>query len=275
MTPVAKYRRWALRAASAVLIIYVAVVGFAWAFQRDMLYRARKGYESPAQAGLTNVSEVNLTSEDGTRLMAWYSAAPQGAPTIIYFHGNGGAIHRFKGLMRRIQKAGYGAVFLSYRGYPGSDGLPTEEGLYADGRTAIAWLATQGVTAEEIFLYGHSLGTGVAVKLASERNVGGVILEAPGMRLPYLPVTWLMSDRFESLSRIKEIHSPIFIMHGGSDGAVPQTMGRALFEAANDPKVGFFPDDADHLDLHLHGGWDEVVKFVEVYRFKTTAQRTP
>lgn len=269
---------WSLRIASLVLIAYVAVVAFAWAYQRDMLYRARTDYESPAQTGLTGVSEVHLTTEDGVKIMAWHSPAPAGAPTIVYFHGNGGAVHRFKGLMRRIQKASYGAVFVSYRGYPGSDGFPTEDGLYSDGRAAIAWLESQGVPATSIFLYGHSLGSGVAVKLASERNFGGVILEAPYtstvdvavMRMPVLPVGWLMSDRFESLSRIKDVHSPIYIMHGGSDFAIPQRMGRALFEAANEPKVGFFPADADHLDLHLHGGWDEAVKFVETYKPKLT-----
>jgi uncharacterized protein len=273
-----KLLRWTLRLLSFCLVGYVVILALAWVFQRDLLYRPQAVHIGPAGSGLTGVNEVILTTEDGVRITAWHSPAPTDSPTIVYFHGTGGALTRFKGLMRRIQKAGYGAVFVSYRGYAGSEGAPSENGLYADGRATLAWLNGQGIPPEQIFLYGHSLGSGVVVKLASERNFAGVILAAPytstvdvaSLYFPFLPVDWLMSDRFDSLSRIDEVRSPIFIMHGGRDSTIPQRMGQALFDAANDPKVGYFPADADHSDLHLHGGWDKTIEFVEAHRPKAT-----
>jgi fermentation-respiration switch protein FrsA (DUF1100 family) len=246
-----------------------------------MLYHPPAFHRTPAEAGMANVVEIQLTTEDGIRIAAWHSPAPSGAPTIVYFHGNGGSVGMFTGLMRRIQKAGYGAVFVSYRGYPGSEGFPSEEGLYADGRAVMSWMTAQGIAPEQIFLFGHSLGTGVAVKLASERQVGGIILESPytsivdvaALSFPVFPLSWLMKDQYDSLSRIKDVHAPLLLMHGALDKAIPMRFGQQLFEAANEPKVAYFAPEGNHNDLWLHGSIDQVIAFVEAHKSQALARQ--
>jgi fermentation-respiration switch protein FrsA (DUF1100 family) len=172
--------------------------------------------------------------------------------------------------IRRGQKMGYGVLLVEYRGYGGNAGSPSEEGLYTDGRAALDWLSSRGVLSTSAILYGESLGSGIAVKLATERKVAGVILEAPFTSTTdvaasiywMFPVRWLIWDRYDSLSRIKEINAPLLVMHGGADEVVPQAHGRALLDAALEPKLGYFPPEANHQDLVLHGAHDQVDDFI-------------
>ena len=163
-----------------------------------------------------------------------------------------------------------GVLLLAYRGYSGNDGVPNEQGLYSDARAALDWLHVNGVAAKSIVLYGISLGSGVATKMASEREVGAVILEAPytstvdiaAFRFPIVPVTWLMEDRFESLARIKTITEPLLVMHGDRDYTIPQRFGRRLFDAANQPKEGFWPKGLGHDDIFDNGGFETALDFI-------------
>jgi len=203
-------------------------------------------------------------------IIAWHSPAPPGAPTLVFFHGNGGGIAMRHWRIRRGQKSGYGVFVVEYRGFSGLAGTPSEEGLYADARAALDWLGAHGVPSTSTILYGESLGSGIAVKMATERSVAGVILEAPytstvdvaALNYWMFPVRWLMWDRFDSLARIKDIQAPLLVMHGAADTTIPQSQGRALLDAALEPKLGYFPDDAHHLDLILHGGYEQIDEFI-------------
>lgn len=262
--------KYACRTAIVALALYLLVTAAVFAFQRALFYRLQAKYQTPAEVKLTGVKEIPLWTEDGLHIVGWHSPAPPGAPTLVYFHGNGGGVSMRHWRIRRAQKSGYGIFIVEYRGFSGQQGTPTEEGLYIDARAALAWLAANQVSSEETILYGESLGSGIAVKMATEQRVAGVILEAPytstvdvaALNYWMFPVYWLMSDRFDSLSRIKDIQAPLLVMHGALDDTIPQSQGRALLAAAREPKLGYFPPDAHHLDLVLHGAYDQIDQFI-------------
>lgn len=211
-----------------------------------------------AQEGL---EDVRVRSDDGVELQAWFWAASvrTGAPTVLVLHGNAGNRGDRIDLLRDLHDLGCGVMALDYRGYGGSEGTPTERGLYADAEAALRWLELRG--AESIFYYGESLGTGVAVELARRRAPRGLILEAAfdsavavGQRAyPFFPVSWLMRDRYESDEKIGEVAVPLLMLHGADDDIVPIALARRLFDRANEPKRFVEIAGAGHNDLRLSG----------------------
>jgi hypothetical protein len=160
---------------------------------------------------------------------------------------------------------------LEYRGYGGNPGSPSETGLYADGAAALDFLDHQGIMPNRLVLYGESLGSGVAVRMAGQHEIAGLILEAPFTSVaqvaqyhyPFVPASLLVRDRFDSLSRIRAVKVPILILHGGRDTVIPMRFGRALLDAAPGPKEGWFAPEAGHGDLARFGALDAVAVFLE------------
>lgn len=253
--------------------VYAAVVGLLYVYQRDLMYFPDQIRRVPPShyAMLAGVQEVELKTSDGLKVYAWYWPPPEGRPTVLLFHGNGGSLRSQRYRLKYFKEAGMGVLMPAYRGYAGSDGTPTEGGLYLDARAALDWLNAQGVTDEAIVLYGQSLGSGVATKMAVERKVALIVLEAPytstvdvaAFRFPIVPVSWLMSDRYESLARIEKVTAPILVMHGGDDYVIPQYLGKRIFEAANQPKEGFWPEGIGHNDIFDGGGFTAARAFIE------------
>ena len=146
-------------------------------------------------------------------------------------------------------------LIIAWRGFSGNNGKPTEKGLYDDGKSAIDWLAKKGVREKDIILYGESLGTGVATHLAQNKNFAGIILETPFTSMidaakkfyPYIPVNLLLKDKFENKKKIKNINSPILVMHGEADQIVPFLMGKKIYEIANEPKYSYFTKYDNHM----------------------------
>ena len=256
----------------ASVALYVAGITALWAFQRDLMYFpdgaplvAPSSYEM-----LAGVQEVSLTTADGLELAAWYAPAPSSRPTVVMFHGNHGSLRHERYRLKHFKDAQVGVLLLAYRGYSGNAGTPNEDGLYADARAALDWLEHSGVASTSIVLYGISLGTGVATKMAAEREFAAVVLESPytstvdvaAWRFPMVPVAWLMEDRFESLGRIGSINEPLLVMHGDRDSVIPQHFGRRLFDAANMPKEGFWPSGLGHNDIFDNGGFDTALEFI-------------
>jgi fermentation-respiration switch protein FrsA (DUF1100 family) len=257
-----------------VLIVYSGLIALMYVFQRALLYFPDTTRTPPARAGLPQAEEVILTTSDGEKLIAWYVAPLGDRPLVLYLHGNGGAltlrVHRFSWIIAE----GYGLLALSYRGYGGSTGSPSEEGLIRDARAAYD-LALTRRPASRIVLFGESLGTGVAVALAAERPVGGLILDAPftsaaavgAAAYPFAPVRPLMKDAFRSDRRIGKVSAPILVLHGERDRVVPIRFGERLFALANEPKRMVRFPSGDHVDLDDHGAIDAVKEFI--------AQRVP
>lgn len=267
------WRFWLPLITAAITAAYAALAGYLAVNERAILYRPNPAHVTPADLGLTSVEEVKLITADGLTVLAWVAQPAPGAPMIAYFHGNGGSFRKLHGRILKLNSFGYGVAMLAYRGYSGSEGSPTEEGLYTDARALMNWLNAQGYSDQDLVLYGQSLGSSVATKMAAERRVAAVVLEAPytstadvvAAQLPYLPVHWLMRDQFRSIDRIASLHAPLLILHGAKDRLIAVAQGHALLAAAHAPKEGFFPDEADHLDVHLHGSYPVIRAFLAKY----------
>ena len=253
------------------MVAYAALVGGLYLFQRQLLYLPDR--TRPELAGLTElgVREVTLSTDDGLSLLSWYLPPPPGRPVIVYFHGNGGHIGYRAERLLRFAREGYGVLMPEYRGYGGNPGAPSETGFYADGRAAAGFLDREGVAPNRLVLYGESLGSGVAVALAVQHEIGALILEAPPTSVaevaqcpfPYVPASRMVTDRFDSLSRIGHVRAPILVLHGERDRVVPVRYGRALLDAAPEPKEAWFSAEAGHEDLARFGAVDVVVAFIE------------
>ncbi len=254
-----------------VVILYVLMLATLFVVQRKLIYFPDRSAPVPADHGVPEMSIVRLATEDGLELAAWYRApAGGGGAVVVYFHGNAGHIGGRGDKVRPYLDAGYGVLLLGYRAYGGNPGKPSEQGLYSDARAALGFLAGEGVASERLVLYGESLGTGVAVRMASERRVAAVVLEAPftsatdvgAARFPFAPVRLLARDRFDSLSRIAAVGAPVLVLHGERDTTIPVAFGRRLLAAAVEPKEGRFYPGAGHADLYDFGAAEAVIDFL-------------
>ena len=222
------------------------------ALQRSLTYYPDRTRPTPAEAGVPELAPVTLKTGDGLALLAWH-APPRadGAPSLLYFHGNAGHIGMRGFKVRAYLNAGLGVLLATWRGYSGNPGTPTEAGLYADGRAARAFLRASGAGDERQILYGESLGTGVAVHLAREAAPAALVLEAPfssiadiaAGRFPLLPVGPLIVDRFDSAAKIGKVGAPLLIVDR-FDSPIPVRLARKV--RAREPKQAVFipaPDD--------------------------------
>jgi fermentation-respiration switch protein FrsA (DUF1100 family) len=255
----------------SALVAYTVLLGGLYLFQRHLLYFPDRTHPELGELSELGFREVKVTTADGLSLLSWYLPPREGRPVIVYFHGNGGHIGYRAGRLRRFARDGYGVLMLEYRGYGGNPGAPSEAGFYADAAAALDFLARDGIMPNRLVLYGESLGSGVAVYLAAQREIGALILEAPFTSVAevaqyhysFVPASLLLWDRFDSFSRIGNVKAPILLLHGDRDRVVPVRFGRALFEAAPKPKTFWFSPEAGHEDLARFGALDAVAAFLE------------
>jgi fermentation-respiration switch protein FrsA (DUF1100 family) len=225
--------------------------------QRQLMYFPDRTRIQPANAGLTDVQERVLKTPDGERVIAWYGKARPGQPTLLYFHGNAGGLAIRAERIRDFMAEGWGVYMPSYRGFSGSTGYATEANNVADARLAYNALVREGVAPKSIIIFGESLGSGIAVRLAAQRNAAGIILDAPYTSIvelgaaayPFLPVRMLLIDRYETTKYIAKVKVPLLILHGELDSVVPVAMAREVARLANEPKrLVIFPDGGHTVD---------------------------
>ncbi|MGB8397436.1 alpha/beta hydrolase [Bradyrhizobium sp.] len=224
---------------------------------------------APAAAGFPEAEEHVLTTADGEKIIVWHVPARPGHPVVLYFHGNGDFLAGFFGRFRDMISDGTGIVALSYRGYAGSSGRPSEQGLMLDAAAAYAFTSAL-YSADRIVVWGFSLGTGVAVALAAEQPLARLILEAAytsiadvaAAALPILPVRWLMRDRFRSDERMAQITAPLLFMHGAADSSIPIAFGERLFALAREPKQFVRFPRGGHNDLDNFGAAEAARHFI-------------
>src|SRR5712691_1924350 len=251
------------------LASYAALVARMYVAQLGLMYFPVRLHTSPAAAGLPAAEDIVLDTADGERVIVWHLAPRGEQPVVLYFHGNGGALRYRVDRFRALAADGSGLVALSYRGYGGSSGRPTEAGLIADAAAAYAF-ASSRYPAERLVLWGESLGSGVAVALAAERPVGRIILEAPfasaveigAAAYPFVPVRWLMKDQFRSDLRIAKVTAPVLILHGERDTIVPIASGERLYDLIKSPKRFVRFPDGGHEDLSAYGAIEVAKKFL-------------
>ncbi len=249
---------------------YFAFVAFLYVTQREFLYRPPYTTRlTPAEAGLPTAEEVVLTTSDGESVIAWHVPPQKGKALVIFFSGNGDVLPWRVSRFRELTADGTGLLALSYRGYFGSTGRPSEPGLLRDAEAAYAF-ATARYPVESIVPWGVSLGTGLAVALAAERPVGKLVLEAPftsivdiaASAFPFVPVRMLMKDQFRSDERIGKIQAPILVMHGERDRVVPFHYGERLFALAPEEKCFVRFPRGGHNDLEQHGAIAAARRFI-------------
>ena len=149
--------------------------------------------------------------------------------TIIFFHGNAGKLENRIHKINHFKDIDVNFLIIAWRGFSGNSGSPSENGLYEDAESAVRWLKRKGLKNKDIVLYGESLGTGIVTHIAQKNKFAGVILESPFTSMidaaknvyPYFPIRLLLKDKYESDKKIKNIKSPILIMHGKKDKIVP------------------------------------------------------
>jgi len=249
---------------------YGVLVGGLYVFQRHLLYFPDVARPELGDLKMLGVREVTLTTADGLSLLSWYLPPQDGRPVIAYFHGNGGHIGYRAERLRQFARHGYGVLMAEYRGYGANPGTPSEPGLVADGSAALGFLGGEGITPHRLVIYGESLGSGIAVSLAAERDVAGLILEATFTSVAevaqyhysFIPASALVRDRFDSLARIGDVKAPILVLHGERDRIVPVRFGRALFDAAPQPKELWLAREAGHEDLVRYGAFEAVLDFL-------------
>jgi len=224
---------------------------------------------TPQAAGFPEAQEHVLTTADGEKVIVWHVPARPGHPVILYFHGNGDFLAGFFGRFRDVIADGTGVVALSYRGYAGSSGQPSERGLLLDAAATYAF-TTARYGADSIVVWGFSLGTGVAVALAAEQRIGKLILEAPFTSTAdiaaslfwFMPVRLVMRDQFRSDERIARVTVPLLIMHGGNDFAIPIRFGEQLFALAREPKQFVRFSGGGHENLGSFGAIETARQFI-------------
>lgn len=251
-----------IRLLAIIAFFYLAIVGFVYLFQRHLQYHPDQASPGvPAKSAAPSMKEVQIKTNDGLMLKAWFvPPKDKNGLLIVYYHGNAGHIGNRATKVHYYLEKGYGFFLVEWRGYGGNPGSPTEAGLYDDARSAVHWLEKEGYAPGQMAIYGESLGSGPAVQMALEFQPKILILEAPfnnaydigQMKYPWLPVRWLIKDRYDSDHKIGSIKSNLLIIHGDEDQVVPIELSHKLFERANHPKQYVTINGAGHSDLYEH-----------------------
>jgi fermentation-respiration switch protein FrsA (DUF1100 family) len=249
---------------------YAALCAFMYFAQRGLMYFPDRLRTAPADAGLPEAKEEKLVTADGETIIVWHiPPRDETKPVVVYFHGNGGALNLRARRFAALAAEGIGVIGVSYRGYGGSTGMPSEDGLIADGVAAYEF-ASKRYSPARVALWGESLGSGVAIAVAAEAPVAKLVLETPFTSAAdvgasvyfFLPVRLLMKDQFRSDLRIRNVKAPVLILHGERDSVVPIAFGERLFAMiAGEKKFARFPG-GEHYDLDRHGGLKAAADFL-------------
>ena len=242
----------------ALIFFYILLVIFVFFFQRNLLYHPSIDNYLKESVGTepSEIEKIKVTTNDKLDLTGWfYNKNIEKFKTIVFFHGNAGSLKNRTYKLNHFKDLNVNFLIIAWRGFSGNKGKPSEIGLYKDAESAVKWLKSKGLTEEDIILYGESLGTGVAVEIAQNKNYAGIILESPYTSMlnmgkkyyPLFPVSFLLKDKFESHKKIKKISIPILILHGKTDKIVPFAMGKKMYELANEPKYFYFQEYGDHM----------------------------
>jgi len=262
-----------MRIAVSILVIYLSLCALLYLFQRKLEYLPSGELKKPEAYKLYEFSVEILPSYDGTELALWYKKPKDEQKEIlVFFHGNAGNLgDRADKLEMLARYTGYGIAALSYRGYPGSQGKPSEEAFIKDAEWLIKYLETQGYEKENIVLYGESLGTALAIKLAAQFEVKALILEAPfwsalevaKQSYWYIPLELLMKDKYESFKHIKSIKSPTLFIHGTADNVTPVEHSRRLYLRMHMPlKKKLEVEGAGHIEFDNYFLVKQVTSFI-------------
>jgi pimeloyl-ACP methyl ester carboxylesterase len=262
-------KRWVIIVAVAVVALLAGLYAAAHFYGRSVLYQPSHAVVAPSMGG---VSAERIQTEDGETLVAWFHAPQPGRPVFLFFDGNGGRPEIQGGRWERIAEHGAGFLAVYYRGYSGSTGSPSEEGLRRDARAGYDWLIAHDYQPRDIVIHGFSLGSAVAVQLAADHPARALILEAPMTGIDDIArehgagaFAALMRDSFRSRDYIGRVHMPVLIVHGDADSVIPFANGERMYELANEPKLFVRIANSDHATLVRDGLYDHVWPFLDAH----------
>ena len=266
-----KFKKFFLYLLIASVFLYVSICGYMYVIQRDILYQPNVIRPLLVDKLNVKVQETEIASTDNINLKSWFYKNNQNKFTILFLHGNNGNLKTRIYKLNEFKDLNLNYLIISWRGFNGNNGKPTEQGLYDDARSAIKWLEKKNISKNRIILYGESLGTGVAVELAQNEKFAAVILESPytsvgdvaKIRYSYLPVNILLKDKFLTLEKIKNISIPVFVIHGMLDGRIPLYMGKKIFDELKSKKYGYFPENDRHMIRYDTQFISELKKFIK------------
>ena len=250
-----KFKEYLLKIILIISIIYLFSLFTIFIFQRTLLYHPTENNYLHDKLKI-RIEKVKIKTSDNIELIGWFHEKDlNNFKTIVFFHGNAGALENRIHKINHFKGMNVNFLIISWRGFSGNLGKPSEKGLYEDGESTINWLKEKGLKDSDIVIYGESLGTGIATHIAQKHQFAGVILESPFTSMvdaakniyPYFPIRLLLKDKYESDKKIKNLNSPILIMHGRLDKIVPFWMGKRMYELANEPKFSYFPLKDNHM----------------------------
>lgn len=250
--------------------MYLLLVAMMYLAQRSLLYPGASGAYQKPSAQAPWGERVEIKTADGEALAGLFSAVPVAKATFIYFHGNGDDIAAYGFLAEALAAQGYEFLAVSFRGYPGSTGTPTEAGLLADGLASFDWVSARSEN-RPIIILGRSLGSGVAINTAAQRDPAALVLISPYASIMaiaqraywYLPVTALIKDRFRSDLLIDRVTAPKLFLHGALDDIIPLRSGEELFALAAEPKEFVVHQDIGHNDIWTQELLDQIIAFAD------------
>jgi len=264
-----KKKMYILSILGLVVLIYLTITFVLYYSQRSLLYHPSENNYSGDNLTVP-IDKVKILTDDNIELIAWHHKKKDNYKTILFLHGNAGSLENRIHKINHFNDMDVNFLIVAWRGFSGNRGKPTENGLYIDAKSAVKWLTNKGVNEEDIIIYGESLGTGVGTEIAQNKNFAGIILESPftsmvdagADKYPIFPIRLLLKDKYESDKKIKNIKSPILIMHGEVDKIVPFWMGKKMYELANEPKYYYFSKYDDHMMEYNDELLSELKKFI-------------
>jgi len=240
---------------TSAIVIYLILLTLIYINQRKLLYLPSENNYLDDPINFT-YNEFFIEVDKDVKIKSWLIEKDlKKYKTILFLHGNAGNLFNRSYKLNRLNELNLNVLIISWRSFSGNSGKPNETNLYGDAKKAVKWLNERGVETKNIILYGESLGTGVAVEIGQTNKFNSIILESPYTSMikaakiyyPYLPVKFLLKDKYDSEKKIKNIKTPILIMHGKKDNIVPFHMGKKLFETANEPKKFLQIEEDDHM----------------------------
>ena len=246
--------KFIIRFTSALAFIYLSACTYMYLAQESLIFKPTNETESVERV-FPGANEFFISTPEGHNLQTWYKPAKAGSETLVYLHGNAGNLSTRGRLIDILSEDDRGLLIFSWGGFGQSSGTPSEIGFYDDARAVFDWLSKEhNLESSDLILYGESLGTGVAVQLATERDFKGVMLAAPYTSIaqmaaddyPWLPVNLLLKHRFDSIDKIQNVDEPVVIMHSADDDTIPYEQGVRLFDKATEPKLFMGFEDREH-----------------------------
>ncbi len=254
----------------SLVFLYIFFGFLLYVFQRKILFNKSGHPGAPSDYNLSTTKEIKIITEDNINLLSWLYLGDKKLPFLIYFQGNSFNIGDRAYRIKRYIDQNWNVLIVSWRGFGGNKGNPTELNLYKDGEAALKWvLKNTNFQKNQIVIYGESLGSGVAVELGTKYNFLSIVLEAPFTsisdiaikRYKFYPTKYLVKDKFNNLNKIDKLKSPLLIISGKKDEIVPHKHSLKLLKRANVRKKGVFIDEAIHNNLYDFSIEKEVIAF--------------